>query len=219
MTRQRIVLLGAAALLIGGCAHTRSSAEQTPMDEVILGYKRALVLAQEKSLFEEFVKFRKLGNTFALYSVTELDITAATTLKKTNSTKGEVSIKWPLEAGISAGKSIEVGDERGANVAVKLTPIGNAPKAYEAVRAVFSKPEFNNLFGLVYFDSSGNPSDKAAAERCRVALYCVPISCIRDESGNQAFAYLAYNAYSSFRSLLDEIRKIDPGTASDGKEK
>jgi hypothetical protein len=57
-----------------GCTSYRYYASnRTPVDEVIVGYKRALVMAQEKTFLEEFVKYKQLPSIFALYRIDEAE--------------------------------------------------------------------------------------------------------------------------------------------------
>jgi hypothetical protein len=205
----RFVLVFCLVLLMcTACTAIRySSSEQTPIDEVIVGYKRALVVAQEKSLFEEFVKYKELHYTFALYAISELNIEASTNIKKSSSEKGEASMKWPVGGGLGINKTIEVGDEQGTKISLKLAAIGNTPETYKEVKQVFDKtPGLDIIYGIVYYDNSGNPTSTEAGADCEASLYCVPIRNLTDSHKNKGFAYL--ESYDEYRKLLNTIREI-----------
>ncbi|WP_306537307.1 hypothetical protein [Geobacter sp.] len=205
-----IMLLTCLSLLLPGCTCVKSSLSgNTPVDELVVIYKRALVTATEKSLLEEFVKYKEIGSTFTLYKISEINIEATASISKSSSEKVEASINFPLDGGLGLSKNIEIANQEGAKIFLKLEPLANTPVIYNEIKNIFDNTKGQNeLYGIAYYNDEYKAFSENDEKKCRDALYCIPINCLKDSNNNKAFAYI--NNYGKFRNLIDRIRKIDP---------
>lgn len=204
MKRTFVVTIVLISLIGTGCTSLKHVffSSQTPLDDVIVDSRRAVVSASEKTLFEEFVKYKELGHTFALYKISEVNIKAST--NNTDSSTEKAGIEFPEK--LSASKDIAVSDAHGAEIAIKLIPVGNDPEIYGRIKEIFNKTHGKDLiYGLAYYDNSGRPVSEDAGNECK-ASYCIAVDGLKDSKGNRAFAYI--KDVTALRELNNEIREL-----------
>ena len=207
--KPRVILLLLILSFIGtGCTSIRYSSDRTPLDDVITGYKRAVVVSSEKSILEEFIKYKEMGETFALYRITEISLVATTEISGSSTESAKASIKIPLNgAEIGAGKEIGMKDTEGGKITIKLEPVAGTPAAYIKIREIFKKQSgLNEVYGLAYYDAFGKLVPEGAADKCKTALYCIPMAGLPVFRGNKGFAYTI--DIKKFRAMINEIREF-----------
>lgn len=204
----KIILIVFYSLIITSCTSITYFSGQTPLDEIIVGYKRALVKASEKTVFEEFVKYKEMGNTFALYSISEINIDATTEVTSASSEKVNAAVKFPISGEIGASKEITMKDTQGGKINLKLKPIGNTPEAYIGIRQIFKDtPGLNRMYELAYYDNQGKVIPEGAYEKCKASVCCIPMDGLPNFNGNRGFAYI--KDIKIFRGLIDRIREFN----------
>ncbi|MBI5814088.1 MAG: hypothetical protein HZB29_00575 [Nitrospinae bacterium] len=154
--------------------------ETIPLDESILENKRALVLAQEKIIFEEYVKHKELGTAISVSKIEGLEFDAG-------DQSGRVKIKLTPLPGAAL---------------TKLTEIFN--KDYWDSKG---KPVvFYKLFSPEAAKKGGGDDDRKS---CAQSLICISVPGLRDDDGRQVFAYLKMdNGNQNIKAFADVINRI-----------
>ncbi len=193
----------APVLLLAGCVSNSAllQTQQVPLEDAIVASKRALVRSGERMVFEEFVKYKELGSTVALYSIG--DVTLDTSVKTTITQSAENETKATLPGGsIGVKETASVSHDQDGKLEVKLKALGNSPETYKLVKEKFSKSTGR---GGIYDLTSPHDTDPAKVAQCTTENYCFRL---RDKAGSEVYAYLSH--VDQFRALLDEIRMIAP---------
>lgn len=204
-----VIALLSSIFFVGCSTANFSQSQQVPLEDVIVANKHALVRAGERMVFEEFVKYKELGSTVALYTIGEVTLDAS--VKATTSKSGEVTAeaKFP-GGGLGAKATTSVSGEQEGKLEIKLTPLGNSPAVYNSIKEKFGQANGRGgIYGIVYAANA----DEAKMSPCTAEDYCFTL---RDTSGSRMYAYLLN--VQEFRALLDQIRNIAPPAAPEKKK-
>ena len=214
--RTKSLLAGmASSILCTSCATPWiASQTHTPLAEVIVANKHAMVKAGDELLFEEFVKYKELRHTFSLYEIASASIEVDTSVS--NNSANVMNAHMSLSGGtLGASKTITVNNQLAGKLKIKLTPVGDSPQIYSQIKTVFRHTNGRGyIYDLGYFGRHGHLhgldgktlSRKDASADCNADNYCFPLQ--KDKNGRTEFAYL--NNVGDFRALSDKMRRIDP---------
>lgn len=187
MKKQLLTILAFIIPLMGGCVSTSSA---PPVDKLLFDLKRNVIISQELTLFEEYVKYQKFRHYFSLYSITGLTLNTSIKVEKSSETGIDVTASPSPSAGIS--NKLKIIATHGGVITLKLIPLGK--EYYPFTKKIFEHFRMEIKYVVFYppikaFSEKGNP-DRTNLNECHLSLYCVPIDGLMDERGRQAWAYL-----------------------------
>ena len=175
--------------LICGCASTPSTSS---IDELLFDLKRSVIISQERSLFEEYVKYNTFNqHYFSLYTLSGLTLNTSVSVQKSSEIDSSFKISKPPEAGIS-GK-LKTITTHGGKITLSLNPL--PPIKYYEVKKRFEYFKRKIKIDLFYVDLNGNAFDEKGKphqsyeSECHLSLYCVPLDGWFDTKGRKAWAY------------------------------
>ena len=200
-----LAYVGLYVICSAGCCATRFPEGQTPINEVIVANKHALVKAGEKLVFEEFVKYKEIGFTFALYRISSATIEVSTQISttKTNAVNAGVSLSPTPGGQFGASTTITVNNQESGNLTITLSPIADSLKVYKEVQSIFETTDGRGYIYNVYFSNTGSECNKETYEN----NYCFTFN-MKDDQGKYVVIFAYIKDMIKFRELLDKLRKI-----------
>ncbi|MGH7256355.1 MAG: hypothetical protein ACREI3_11315, partial [Nitrospirales bacterium] len=138
--------------VLSACATPRH--ETTPLSEAILGFKAAVVTAQETAVFEEFVKYKELEHTVALNRITNVRLEVDSNMLQSARTGSEVNLATvPVGGVVGLGTELNVENSQGGTISLEMTPLESEPEAYRTLKRLFDGTEASAIYGLLWYDA------------------------------------------------------------------
>lgn len=149
--RAIVVVACVAITALSGCSSILPS-QKTPLENVIVATKQAITKSSEKTLFEEFVKYKEHHHTFDLYKLDSATLEAVTTVERSSSKTFGTSVSaqpsfWPTTAA-RAETTIAVKNSEQGKIMLTLSPLANDPGVYDEVKKIFNKIEYRSIYGI-----------------------------------------------------------------------
>lgn len=192
----------AVCCLCAGCGSLPNGSHPTDvsLQKVFLDNKHALTIGTERDVFEEFVKYKVLHGAFDLYDISSAVIEIDTSVQNQHTLGFTANVPLLMSSngpGVTDSTVVTSGDT--GKLTINLSPVGEEAAGYKAVKAVFDKDAYADIYALVAADEKGakeNCTDDRSAQ-----TYCfwipAPVS---------KFAYL--RNLSGLRALEEEIALI-----------
>lgn len=176
---------------------------------MIFDYKNQLETAEDRILFEEFVKYKELRSTFDLYMLTGITLKATAQVSNSNEISGGAGYS-STGPEVHAQDSLTISKTQGANITFSIVPLADQPTTYEKVKDVFKKFQKKEIYDLIYPTNSNNDNENSQeikAGPCPQALLCVRVKGLTNPQGLPAWGYLTKEKVKCFRALKDRLVK------------
>jgi hypothetical protein len=181
--------------------------------------KRNVIISQERSLFEEYVKYQEFSHHFSLYSISNLKLKTSFQIENSNEIGSTATASQSPSITIS-GKSKTI-LTHGGTITLELIPLKT--KYYHYVKFAFDYFKGKIKYHLFYYgfpvkaSTENGDLSQDIMKKCHFqSLYCVPIDGLTNSKGQEAWAYLTKRNIAKFRQLEESFSIKLPQTKNPG---